>query len=309
LDRKTLFGCVGQVVNLPPIGDRRSCRWFVLFLLLLTGCSSKHRIAVGSKNFTEQVILGEIIAQHLENRLHQPVDRKLNLGGTLLAHQALLSKDIDLYPEYTGTAFTNVLKRGGVTDPVVVLDRVRTEYLTGMQVEWLDPLGFTNSFAMTVRGEDARARHLEKLSDAAADPTGFALGAGYEFLQRPDGYGALNSAYQIRWIASPKSMDLGLLYTALSQKKISIAAGSTTDGLLDKLDVKVLEDDKRAFPPYQACIAVRTDLLANAPDVRKALSELSGKFTDASMRKMNYAVDVDHRQVAEVAKEFLQKNL
>jgi len=309
LDRKTLFGCVGQVVNLPPIGNRRSCCWFVLFLLLLTGCSSKHRIAVGSKNFTEQVILGEIIAQHLENRLHQPVDRKLNLGGTLLAHQALLSKDIDLYPEYTGTAFTNVLKRSGVTDPVVVLDRVRTEYLTGMQVEWLDPLGFNNSFAMTVRGEDARARHLQKLSDAAADPTGFALGAGYEFLQRPDGYGALNSAYQIRWIASPKSMDLGLLYTALLQKKITIAAGSSTDGLLDKLDVKVLEDDKQAFPPYQACIAVRTDLLANAPDIRKALSELSGKFTDASMRKMNYAVDVDHRQVAEVAKEFLQKNL
>jgi len=261
---------------------------------------------VGSKNFTEQVILGEIIAQHLENRLHQPVDRKLNLGGTLLAHQAMLSKDIDLYPEYTGTAFTNVLKRSGVTDPVVVLDRVRAEYLTGMGVEWLDPLGFNNSFAMTVRGVDARDRHLEKLSDAAADPTGFALGAGYEFLQRPDGYGALN-VYPIRWIAPPKSMDLGLLYTALLQKKVSIVAGSTTDGLLDKLDLKVLEDDKHAFPPYQACIAVRTDLLASAPEVRKALSELSGKFTDAGMRKMNSAVDVDHRQVVEVAKEFLQK--
>jgi osmoprotectant transport system substrate-binding protein len=289
LDRKTLFGSLS-------------------LLLLLAACSSKHHIAVGSKNFTEQVILGEIIAQHLENRLHQPIDRKLNLGGTLLAHQALLSKDIDLYPEYTGTAFTNVLKRSGVTDPVVVLDRVRTEYLTGMQVEWLDPLGFNNSFAMTVRGEDARSRHLEKLSDAAADPTGFALGAGYEFLQRPDGYGALNAAYQIRWIASPKSMDLGLLYTALLQKKVSLVASSTTDGLLDKLDVKVLQDDKQAFPPYQACIAVRTDVLASAPDVRKALSELSGKFTDATMRKMNYAVDVDHRQVAEVAKEFLRKN-
>ena len=290
MDRKTLFGCL-----------------ICLSLLLLPGCSSKHRIAVGSKNFTEQVILGEIIAQHLENRLHQPVDRKFNLAGTLLAHQALVSKDIDLYPEYTGTAFTNVLKRSGVTDPVVVLDRVRTEYLTGMGVEWLDPLGFNNSFAMTVRGEDARTRHLEKLSDVAADPTGFSLGAGYEFLQRPDGYSSLNSAYQIHWIGTVKSMDLGLLYTALLQKKVSIVAGSTTDGLLDKLDVKVLEDDKHAFPPYQACIAVRTDLLSTAPEVRKALSELSGKFTDASMRKMNAAVDVDHRQVAEVAKEFLQK--
>jgi osmoprotectant transport system substrate-binding protein len=314
LDRKTLLSFVGQVGNLPPIENRlwhrRSCLcWLVLFFLVLSACSSTHRIAVGSKNFTEQVILGEIIAQHLENRLHQPIDRKLNLGGTLLAHQALLSKDIDLYPEYTGTAFTNILKRSGVTDPVVVLDRVRTEYLTGMGVEWLDPLGFQNSFAMTIRGEDARARHLETLSDAVADPTGFALGAGYEFLQRPDGYGALNAAYQMRWISSPKSMDLGLLYTALQQKKVSIVAGSTTDGLLDKLDVKVLQDDKQAFPPYQACIAVRTDLLANAPDIRKALAELSGKFTDASMRKMNFAVDVTHRQVAEVAKDYLQEHV
>ena len=290
MDRKTLFGGL-----------------ICLVFLLHAGCSSKRRIAVGSKNFTEQVLLGEIIAQHLENRLHQPIDRKLNLGGTLLAHQALVSKDIDMYPEYTGTAFTNVLKRSGVTDPVVVLDRVRTEYLAGMGVEWLDPLGFNNSFAMTVRGEDARNRHLEKLSDAAADPDGFSLGAGYEFLQRPDGYGSLNAAYQIRWISSPKSMDLGLLYTALLQKKVSIAAGSTTDGLLEKLDVKILEDDKHAFPPYQACVAVRSDLLSSAPEVRKALSELSGKFTDASMRKMNKAVDVDHRQVTEVAKEFLQK--
>jgi osmoprotectant transport system substrate-binding protein len=288
LDRKTFFGSL------------------ICLAVLLAGCSSNRRITVGSKNFTEQVLLGEIIAEHLENRLHQSIDRKFNLGGTLLAHQALLSKDIDMYPEYTGTAFTNVLKRTGVTDPVVVLDRVRTEYLSGMGVEWLDPLGFNNSFAMTVRNEDARARHLETLSDAAADLEGFSLGAGYEFLQRPDGYGALNSAYQIRWRGAPKSMDLGLLYTALMQKKVSIVAGSTTDGVLDKLDVKVLKDDKQAFPPYQACIAVRMDLLASAPEVRKALAELSGRFTDISMRKMNKEVDVDHRQLTEVAKEFLQ---
>ncbi len=262
---------------------------------------------VGSKNFTEQVILGEIIAQHLENRLHQRVDRKLNLGGTLLAHQALLSKDIDVYPEYTGTAFTNVLKRSGVTDPVVVLDLVRTEYASGMGAEWLDPLGFVNSFAMTVRGEDARARHLEKLSDAAADPQGFTLGAGYEFLTRPDGFGAVNAVYQIKWNASPKSMDLGLLYTALKQKQVSMVAGSTTDGVLSKLDVKVLEDDKLAFPPYQACIVVRSDALSANPELRRVLSELSGKFTNKSMQSMNYAVDGEHKQVSAVAREFLQK--
>lgn len=289
MDRKTILGCLTAL------------------LLLLGGCSSTHRVVVGSKNFTEQVILGEMIAQHLENRLHLPVVRKLNLGGTLLAHQAMLARDIDLYPEYTGTAFTNILKRSGVTDPVVVLDRVRTEYATGMNVTWLDPLGFASTFAMTVRGDDARSRHLETLSDAAADPDGFTLGAGYEFLTRPDGYPLLATTYPIKWRAAPKSMDLGLVYTALTQKQVSMVAANSTDGLLNKLDVKVLKDDKQAFPPYQACIVVRSDTLAANPDVRKTLSELSGKITDDAMRTMNYAVDVDHKQVRDVAREFLQK--
>ena len=287
--------------------DRKTILAGLSAVLLLTGCSSKHRVAVGSKNFTEQVILGEIIAQHLENRLHQPVERKLNLGGTLLAHQALLGGDIDLYPEYTGTAFTNILKRSGVTDPAVVLDRVRTEYASGLRLDVLDPLGFNSSFAMTVRGEDARARHLETLSDAAADPAGFTLGAGYEFMTRPDGFPALNGTYPIKWTATTKSMDLGLLYTALLGRQVSMVAANTTDGALTKLDVKVLKDDKRAFPPYQACIVVRSELLTANPDVRKALLELSGKIPDDTMRAMNYAVDAEHKQVRAVAKEFLQK--
>jgi len=288
LDRTTILGCLTA-------------------LLLLAGCSSKHRVIVGSKNFTEQVILGEIIAQHLENRLHQPVVRKLDLGGTLLAHQAMLAGDINIYPEYTGTAFTNILKRSGVTDPVVVLDQVRTEYATGMHMDWLDPLGFSSTFAMTIRGEDARSRHLETLSDAAADPTGFTLGAGYEFLTRPDGYPVVAQNYPIKWNAAPKSMDLGLLYTALTQRQVSMVAANSTDGLLNKLDVKVLKDDKQVFPPYQACIVVRSDTLAAIPDLRKTLSELSGKISDNAMRSMNYAVDVEHKQVRDVAREFLQK--
>ena len=286
--------------------DRKKILGCLTLFFILAGCTGRHRIIVASKNFTEQVLLGEIIAQHVENRLQQPVDRRLNLGGTLLAHQALVAKEIDLYPEYTGTAFTNVLKRSGVTDPNVVLERVRAEYASGMRLEWLDPLGFNNTFAMTVRGADARVRHLETLSDAAADPNGFALGAGYEFLQRPDGYGTLNRAYPIRWQGAPKSLDLGLLYTALEQKQVSMAAGSATDGMLSVLDVKVLQDDKQAFPPYQACIVVRSDTLEANPGLRKTLSELSGKFSTDAMRKLNYEVDGKHRQVAEVAREFLQ---
>ena len=277
----------------------------LLTAALLTGCGARNHIVVGSKNFTEQLILGEIVAQHIEARLHQPVERKLDLGGTLLAHQALLAKDIDMYPEYTGTAFTNVLKRSGVTDPAIVLEQVRAEYSSGFHLDVLDPLGFDNSFAMTIRGDDARARHLRTLSDAVGDAAGFTLGAGYEFLTRPDAYGALNRAYAIKWTAPPRSMDLGLLYQALEQKQVSMAAANTTDGLLNKLDVTVLQDDKHVFPPYQACIVVRQETLAAYPTLRAILSELSGRISDAEMRKMNYAVDAEHRPARDVAKDFL----
>jgi osmoprotectant transport system substrate-binding protein len=287
--------------------DRTTILYFLIAAALLTACGPRHHIVVGSKNFTEQLVLGEIIAQHIEARLHQPVERKLDLGGTLLAHQALLAGDIDMYPEYTGTAFTNVLKRSGVTDPAVVLEQVRAEYSSGFHLDWLDPFGFDNSFAMTIRGEDARARHLATLSDAASDPMGFTLGAGYEFLTRPDAYGALNRAYAIKWIAAPKSMDLGLLYQALEQKQVSMAAANTTDGQLNKLDVKVLEDDKHVFPPYQACIVIRVASLAAYPNLRAILSELSGKISDTAMRGMNYEVDAQHRPARDVAADFLRR--
>jgi len=288
--------------------DRKTfLAWLTAAILPLGACSRPRRITVGSKNFTEQVILGEIIAQQIENRLHQPVERKLNLGGMLLAHQALLSREIDMYPEYTGTAFANVLKSGGITDPAVVLERVRAEYAR-MQLEWLDPLGFESSFAMAVRGDDARARHLETLSDAAADPAGFALGSGYEFLTHPDGFPAVNTKYAIQWTAAPKTMDLGLLYRALIDKQVSMVAGNTTDGVLNKLDVRVLQDDRHAFPPYQACIVVRSAALSQYPELRQALAALSGKIAGRAMRDMNYAVDGEHRQVRDVAREFLQKS-
>jgi osmoprotectant transport system substrate-binding protein len=286
--------------------DRTKTLSCLIALASLAGCSRSHAIIVGSKNFTEQVILGEIAAQHLERRLHQPVERRLNLGGTLLAHQALVGKEIDLYPEYTGTAFTDVLKHDPIADPGIVLERVRAEYASGMQIEWLDPLGFNNSFAMVVRGDDARARHLETLSDAARDPQGFNLGVGYEFMQRPDGFATLNTAYSIRWLASPRSMDLGLLYTALRQKQVSMVAGNATDGVLSALDMKVLKDDKAAFPPYQACYVVRSATLAANPTLRQILSELSGKISADTMHKLNYEVDGHHRRPEEVAKQFLE---
>jgi osmoprotectant transport system substrate-binding protein len=279
-------------------------------LLLSSGCSTSSKdgaIRVASKNFTEQVLLGEIIAQHLGHRLQKPIERRLNLGGTLLAHQALRSGEIDLYPEYTGTAMGAVLKLPLSSDASATLARVRSEYRT-WEAEWFDPLGIDNTFAMVVQGSRARKDKLESLSDAAASPTGWLLGAGYEFEQRADGLPSLDKTYQLRWTARPKSMDLGLLYKALEQNQVTMIAANATDGLLSKADLKVLADDKKAFPSYQVCIVARQAALSKTPELRAALHELSGKFTNAAMQQMNYQVDVDHRPVVEVAREFLQKS-
>ena len=279
-------------------------------LLALGGCSSsgkKHPIRVGSKNFTEQVILGEIIAQHLERRLHVPVERRLNLGGTLLAHQALLSGEIDLYPEYTGTALAAILKEPASGKPDDVFARVRSRYLHDFQVEWLSPLGIDNGFAMVVRGDDARAGNLESISDAARAPNGWVLGVGYEFEQRPDGLPALNKTYGFRWNGRPKSMDLGLLYSALEQGQVTMIAANATDGLLSKLDLKALRDDKHTFPPYEVSVAVREDAMRRTMGLREALLELSGKLNNTTMQSLNYQVDGEHRPVAKVARESLDR--
>jgi len=274
--------------------------------LLLCGCSNPtagRAVRVGSKNFTEQVVLGEIIAQHVEHRLHRPVERRLNLGGTLLAHRALLEREIDLYPEYTGTALAAILKQPIDRRPETVLDRVRAAYRRQFQVEWLDPLGIDNGFAMVVRGADARARHFETLSQAA--PAGWNLGVGYEFEQRADGLASLRDTYQLRLLGPPRSMDLGLLYKAMEQNQVDMIAANATDGLLSVMDLKVLQDDRHAFPPYQVCVAAREDTLRAIPGLREALLELSGKFDNPKMRALNYQVDGLHRPVAEVAAGFL----
>ena len=277
-------------------------------LVTLAACSSKSTsIRVGSKNFTEQVVLGEIIAQHLEHRLQSKVERRLNLGGTLLAHGALLNHEIDLYPEYTGTALTAILKEPPDNDPARVLARVRSEYSNRFHVEWLDPLGIDNSFAMVVSGAEARAKHLENLSDAAKVATGWNLGVGYEFQQRPDGLAALDRTYHLHWTGSPQTMDLGLLYKALEGNQVGMIAANATDGLLSKLDLKVLEDDQHAFPPYQVSIAADQRRLQDTPGMRESLLELSGKFTNQSMQQLNYQVDGEHRPVAQVAAEFLKE--
>ena len=280
-----------------------------LTALSLAACSRPLRVVVGSKNFTEQVVLGEIVAQQIERTLHVPVERKLDLGGTLLAHQALVQGDIDLYPEYTGTALTAVLKlpppQQGAGDAAAVFATVSAAYLRQWRLVWLRPLGFNNTFAMIVRGETARAEHLATLSEAArAHP--WRMGAGYEFRQRPDGLDGLLRTYHLRTEGDPVSMDLGLLYAALGSRRVDLIAANSTDGLASAMDVTVLDDDRHYFPPYQCAVVARQDTLARFPNLRETLEALSGKISDARMRQLNYEVDGRHRPAAEVAAEFLR---
>ena len=280
----------------------------LLLALILAGCSSRPRVTVGSKNFSEQVVLGEIVAQHLERRLGIQVDRKLDLGGTLLAHEALKAGSIDLYPEYTGTALTAVLKQPPDHDPQAVLARVREGYAQ-WRLAWLDPLGFDNTFALVVRADAAGKPRLRTLTDAARRPEPWRMGVGYEFTERPDGLSGLVRTYGLRLSGNPVAMDLGLLYPALLSGRIDMAAANATDGMLARPEFAVLADDRHYFPPYACAIVVREEALTRHSGLRSALAELSGRISDIEMRRMNAAVDGRHRPPAEVAREFLERKL
>ncbi len=271
---------------------------------LLSACSPRETIVVGSKNFTEQIILGEIAAQQLERKVHIRVERKLNLGGTLLTHLALVKGDIDVYPEYTGTAATVVLKEKRVpADPAQAYVLVKEAYSSRFHLVWLPPLGFNDTFAMVVRREDGQRLAAPVLS--AAVSRSWRLGIGYEFLTRPDGLAKFNQIYGLHWKGTPKSMDLGLLYKALEQKGVDMAAGNSTDAQISNPRMMMLADDKKAFPPYNACYVVRQDLLEQRPAVRMALTMLENRISEELMRKLNRLVQIEHQPVEKVASDFL----
>jgi osmoprotectant transport system substrate-binding protein len=275
-----------------------------LSALLFASCSRPPKLVVGSKNFTEQILLGEIMAQQIERRMGITVDRQLNLGGTLLAHEALVKGSIDLYPEYTGTALTAVLKQPPFPDARAVLGAVRASYQKQWQLDWLNPLGFNNTFAMMIRGDAARSAKISTLSTAAAAQA-WQMGVGYEFKSRADGLDGLLKTYNLRLAKEPVTMDLGLLYSALQRRKVDMIAANSTDGMASVLDVTILQDDKHYFPPYECAVVVREDAQSRFPQLRETLEQLAGTLPDAVMRKLNYAVDGEHRQPAQVAGDFL----
>jgi osmoprotectant transport system permease protein len=269
----------------------------------LAARSSSGAIVVGSKNFTEQLILGELIAQTIE-RSGISVDRKLNLGGTLICDRALLTGDIDLYVEYTGTALTAVFHETVDSNPSVVFETVRERYARSGRT-LLAPLGFNNTFAILIRGKDARALQLTTIDDAARETPHWRAGFGYEFLERPDGFPGLAKAYGLRFAESPRVMDLTLTYRALASGQVDLIAGDATAGLIKGLDLFQLEDNRRYFPPYDAAIVARSNTLLRHPQVREALERLSGQVSAADMRSMNYAADAEHRDIRDIVKEFL----
>lgn len=261
-------------------------------------------IRVGSKNFTEQIILGEIVAQQIERSTGLTVERRLNLGGTFICDRALRSGDIDVYVEYTGTADTAVFKHPVETDPARVLERVRQGYADG-GLTILPPLGFENTFAILVRGDDARRFGLRTIEDAVSRAPSWQAGFGYEFLQRADGFPGLSQTYGLRFAGAPKAMDLSLIYRALSQGQVDLVAGDATSGLIAAYDLVMLEDNRRYFPPYDAVPVARAATLLRHPEVLKALEELGGRITIADMRRMNQAVDAGRQDPSAVARDFL----
>ena len=261
-------------------------------------------IRVGSKNFTEQVILGELAARALEAE-GLKVERKLDLGGTFLCQRALVAGELDLYPEYTGTAFAAILKEKPVSDAARVRARVADEYARRWRLVWAPPLGFENTFALVMRGDDARRLGVARISDLAAHPE-LRPGFGYEFIERADGYAGLAGAYGLAFRARPAQMDLGLLYPALAQGKVDVVAGNSTDGPIATMGLSVLEDDRHYFPPYEAAFVVREPVWRDAR-VRRALERLSGAIDAATMRAMNAAVDGGGRRPEDVAADFLSR--
>jgi glycine betaine/choline ABC-type transport system substrate-binding protein len=274
-------------------------------IFFLPGCAPRNRIVVGCKNFTEQIILGELISQQIENQTHLPVERRFYLGGTYIAHQSLLAGRIDIYPEYTGTALTAILKQAPDSDRKAVFDRVKSEYELRFHLTLGPPIGFNDTFAIEIRGEDARRLHLETISQAAPHTSGWRAGFGYEFMERADGYHGLIATYGLRFAAPPRIMDLGLLTRALKDHQVDLIAGNMTDGLIPALDLFVLEDDKRYFAPYEAVPVVRQQTLTAHPEIRAALNALGGKISDSEMRRLNYEVDGQKQDVKRVVRDFL----
>lgn len=276
--------------------------------LLLSSCEPSHsdRVVVGSKSFTESFILAELIAQQIETHTHLKVERRFYLAGTYICQQAMLAGRIDIYPEYTGTALTAVLKENAHGDRPQVYQRVKSEYERRFGLTLGPAFGFNDTFAMEIRGEDARRLNITTLSEAAKYTPQWRAGFGYEFMERPDGYRGMAATYGLSF-KEQRIMDLGLLARALKDHQIDFAGGNATDGLIPAFDLFALADDRHYFPPYEAVPVIREQTLREHPEVGQALAALRDTISDTEMQRMNYAVVGQHRDAKDVVREFLKE--
>lgn len=263
------------------------------------------KVSIGSKDFTESELLAEIVAQMLEAK-HIEVDRHFDLGGKL-AHDALVAGQIDLYPEYTGTAYTAILKHPPMTDPRAVYEQVKREYAEKFNLMVSEPLGFENTFAILVRGAEARRLNLKTISDAAPHARAWRAGFGHDFMSRADGYPGFSKAYDLELADRPREMDLSLTYIVLATGRVDLIAGNSTEGRIAAMDLVQLEEDRHYFPPYEAVYIVRSDSRARVEALREVLGKLIGAISTDEMRQFNYAVDANERSQAEVVREWLKR--
>ncbi|MEH2332250.1 glycine betaine ABC transporter substrate-binding protein [Nostoc sp.] len=286
------------------------CLLSFALLLVITGCTPNlnsnngGNIIVASKDFTEQDILGELLAQQIEATTNLKVARRPRLGGSFVCHSAITAGKIDAYIEYTGTSFTAILKQKAVNDPKEVYEKLKQAYSQQFNLEVMPSLGFENTFAMIVRGEDARRYNIQTLSQATQYTPQWRGGFGYEFLEREDGFPGLAKTYNLRFVKSPQIMDLGLIYRALIQKQVDMVAGNSTDGQISRLGLVVLKDDKHYFPPYETVPIVRQEILKKYPELRTAIASLAGKISADEMRQLNYLVEGELRDVKDVVQQF-----
>ncbi len=272
--------------------------------------NSSGDIVIASKDFTEQDILGELLAQQIEATTNLKVTRRPRLGGSFICHNAILAGKIDAYIEYTGTSFTGILKQKVINDPQVLYKKLKQIYAQKFNIEVMPSLGFENTFAMIIRGEDAKRYKIQTLSEVAKYTPKWRGGFSYEFIERKDGFPGLAKTYNLDFAQSPQIMDLGLIYRALIQKQVDMIAGSSTDGQISRLDLVVLKDDKQYFPPYEAVPLVRQETLKKYPQLKTAIAQIAGKISADEMQQLNYLVEGEFRKIKDVVQEFRKiKNL
>jgi osmoprotectant transport system permease protein len=263
-------------------------------------------IRIGSKNFTEQLIVAELMAQLIEAHTDLRVERRFNLGGTMICHDALMSGGIDLYAEYTGTALTAILKQPVIAAPARTYDKVAREYRRRFAAEWLRPFGFNNTYAITVRESDATSRRLRTISDLTAIAGRLRAGFTAEFSERPDGYPGLRRAYGLDF-GEVRDLDPAIMYQAIANREVDVICAFATDGRIAAFDLEPLRDDRGFFPPYQAAPVIRNEFLQAHPELREVLGLLAGRVDDATMQKLNFEVDEKKRRPADVARAFLAR--